>query len=87
MRFVDAIEGEAFDLPSLVFDDFDLGFLQGRWILAVGGRLRKPALLIEKSVGFRGLALDTDGDRAHRDGPAREDEAAHHQLIDRGPCG
>jgi hypothetical protein len=75
------------DLPSLVFDDFDLGFLQGRRVLVVGGRLREPALLIEKSVGLRGLALDTDSDRTHRDGPAREDEAAHHQLIDRGPCG
>jgi len=87
VRFVEAIEGEVLDLPSLVFDDFDLGFLQGRRILVVGGRLREPAFLIEESVGLCGLALDTDGDRTHRNGPARKYEAAHHQLIDSSPCG
>jgi hypothetical protein len=85
--FVEAIEGEALDLPSLVFYRCDLGFFQGRRVLVVGSRLREPALLIEKSVGLRGFALDTDGDRTHCDGPAREDETAHHQFVDCGPCG
>jgi hypothetical protein len=47
VRFVEAIEGEAFDLSSLVFDGLDLGFFQGWRVLVVGSRLREPALLIE----------------------------------------
>jgi len=34
--FVEAIEGEVLDLPSLVFGGLDLGFLQGRRIFVVG---------------------------------------------------
>jgi hypothetical protein len=71
VRFVEAVEGEALDLSSLVVDGLDLGFLQGRRVVVVGVRLGEPSLLLEKSVGLRGLALDTDGHRTHRDGPAR----------------
>jgi hypothetical protein len=87
MRFVEAIEGEAFDLPPLMFHLLDLGVIQGRRVLMICGRLREPTFLVEQGICLRSLALDAHRHVTDGDGPAREDETAHHQLVHGGPGG
>src|SRR5215217_9720120 len=82
---VEAIEGHALDLPSLMIDGRDIGIFYRQRVPVVGGWIREPALVFEHQVGLRGLAPDPGGDRAHHDGPTREHEEAHHELVYRGP--